>query len=166
MLRFTLAVVLLTITIETVIGAAPPAGSKKSAQTEYHKPTHSLALPLTGIYDIQPKFFHQYLRPKRARATKYWVVAFYTRWCTVCNDIADPLREAASAFASQKDAIHFGKVDVSEDEAPARKYGVVSFPNLVLFHKDEVTVKSVYEGPRTASDVIAWIERETHVDRQ
>ncbi|KAI4453747.1 Thioredoxin [Holotrichia oblita] len=58
------------------------------------------------------------------------LVDFWAEWCGPCRMIA-PIVESLSETMADK--ISVGKVNVDEQEALARKFGVMSIPTLILF---------------------------------
>ena len=60
------------------------------------------------------------------------LVDFWAGWCAPCM-VMKPVMEAMAKDYSGK--AHFAKVDVDRNQALARRYGVMSIPNFVLFMK-------------------------------
>jgi thioredoxin 1 len=58
------------------------------------------------------------------------LVDFWAGWCAPCM-VMKPVMEAMAREYSGK--AHFAKVDVDRNQALARRYGVMSIPNFVIF---------------------------------
>jgi thioredoxin 1 len=58
------------------------------------------------------------------------LVDFWAGWCAPCM-VMKPVLEAMAREYSGK--AHFAKVDVDRNQALARRYGVMSIPNFVIF---------------------------------
>jgi thioredoxin 1 len=63
------------------------------------------------------------------------VVDFNAAWCGPCKAIAPILETLAEKYAG---AVKIGKIDVDENQAVARKYGVRSLPTLLFFRDGKV----------------------------
>ena len=57
-------------------------------------------------------------------------VDFFAEWCMPCVMMGPIVDEVSGKFPD----ISFGKVNISDNEALARKFGISSIPNFVLFH--------------------------------
>jgi len=58
------------------------------------------------------------------------LIDFFADWCMPCVMMAPVLEELSEKF---KGKIKFGKVDIEDNEELARKFGIVSIPNFILF---------------------------------
>jgi len=67
------------------------------------------------------------------------LIDFWADWCGPCK-MQGPIFEQAS---DEIQDVKFGKVNVDENPDLARKYGVMSIPNLVLFEKGQVKKQEV-----------------------
>jgi thioredoxin 1 len=65
-----------------------------------------------------------------AKARLPVLVDFWAGWCAPCM-VMKPVMEAMAREYSGK--AHFAKVDVDRNQALARRYGVMSIPNFVVF---------------------------------
>ncbi len=74
------------------------------------------------------------------QATQPILVDFYADWCGHCRAIAPILQELA-----EEDAVQIGKLNVDDNEALSRKYGVMTIPTLALF-KDGQVIKKLVGG--------------------
>ncbi len=71
-------------------------------------------------------------------------VDFYAEWCMPCMMMAPIIEDIAERFYGK---IKFGKVDVSESEELARKFGVSSIPSMFLLKDGEVLENFVGSMP-------------------
>lgn len=157
-----LAVCLLLLVSMHAGGSRLPDG-KKTSKVDDSSADHSLTERIENVWDITPRYFDSYLIPqKKSSAPRHWIVVFYTRWCSTCNQLIEPL-EAAAKILSRED-LKIGKVDVTSDEGPAMKYGIEGFPAIVAFHKNSLVVESRFEGERTADAIVAWAEKALRSD--
>jgi thioredoxin 1 len=62
-------------------------------------------------------------------------VDFYADWCMPCMMMVPIIEDVAKKFSGK---IRFGKVDVSENNALASKFGVSSIPNMTLLKEGKV----------------------------
>ena len=68
------------------------------------------------------------------------IVDFWATWCGPCKILAPTIDAIATEY---KDRVVVGKVDVDENEALARRFGIMSIPTLFLFKDGEVVEKLV-----------------------
>ena len=68
------------------------------------------------------------------------LVDFWATWCGPCKMLAPTIDAIATEY---KDRAVVGKVDVDENEAIARRFGIMSIPTLFLFKDGEVVEKLV-----------------------
>lgn len=83
------------------------------------------------IIDIKNNFEEEVLNSK-----EIVIVDFYATWCMPCKILAPIVEKVA-----EEDEIKLAKVDVDENEALVRKYGIMSVPTLKFF-KDGKEVDS------------------------
>ena len=65
---------------------------------------------------------------------------FWATWCGPCRMLAPVIEELASDFEGK--AV-IGKVDVDENEALARKFGIMSIPSVFIFKNGAVADKLI-----------------------
>lgn len=64
------------------------------------------------------------------RGDKPVVCDFWATWCGPCRMLAPVFEDVSDTFGER--AV-FVKIDVDENEEAARKYGITSIPNVILF---------------------------------
>ena len=82
------------------------------------------------------------------------LVDFYADWCGPCQMMAPVLKEVAEEFGEQVTII---KVDVDKNQPVARRFGVRSIPNLILFKNGEI--KASKAGVLTKRDLRQMIQQ-------
>lgn len=75
------------------------------------------------------------------------IVDFWAPWCGPCRMVAPVIEQIAEQHG---DKVTVGKLNVDENPATARKYGVMSIPTIILF-KDGQPAKTVI-GARGKAD--------------
>jgi len=58
------------------------------------------------------------------------IVDFWAGWCAPCKMMKPVMEAMAKEYSGRA---HFAKVDVDRNQALARRYGVMSIPNFVVF---------------------------------
>jgi len=72
------------------------------------------------------------------------LIDFFADWCMPCLMMAPILEEVGEKMSGK---LKIGKVDVQENQDLARKHGVSSIPNFVLFKDGEVAEQFVGSMP-------------------
>jgi thioredoxin 1 len=62
-------------------------------------------------------------------------IDFFAEWCMPCVMMAPIIEEISEKFNKK---IKFGKVNVGENEALAKKFNVSSIPNFILFKDGKI----------------------------
>lgn len=68
------------------------------------------------------------------------LVDFFATWCGPCRMMAIILEDIAKELEGK---VNIVKVDVDNDEALARKFGIMSIPTLILFENGKQVEKHV-----------------------
>lgn len=63
------------------------------------------------------------------------LVEFYTTWCTPCKAMKPILEQLSHEFHGR---LRFGRLDIEHSPEFAVKYGVMSVPMMMVFHKGKV----------------------------
>lgn len=82
-----------------------------------------------------------------------WMIEFYAPWCGHCKALQP---EWDSVAADLKGQVKFAKVDCTENEGLARKFGVQGYPTIKYFDygsKASPSDAQDYQGGRTAPDI-------------
>ena len=87
------------------------------------------------------KEFNQLLKDEKAV-----FVDFYADWCGPCKMIGPVVEELASEYPD----VTFVKVNVDDYPELAKRYGVMSIPNLIGFKNGEVAAQTVGFQPKAA----------------
>ena len=84
-------------------------------------------------------------------ALRSWLVQVHAPWCAKCAAFHPAWSEVAAAAASNDDAAapRFARIDASTSTAVIKRFGVKSFPELLLFNASQATFRR-YRGDFTA----------------
>lgn len=66
------------------------------------------------------------------------LVDFWANWCGPCKMLSPTIDDIAKEYEGK---VVVGKVDVDENEAIARNYGIMAIPTLFLFKDGEIVEK-------------------------
>ena len=81
------------------------------------------------------------------------VCDFWASWCGPCRMLAPMFEEASNKLDGKA---RFVKVNVDEEESAARKYGISSIPNVLLFKDGKLAASNLGFVPAEA--LIAFVE--------
>ncbi|MBS7644647.1 thioredoxin [Candidatus Bathyarchaeota archaeon] len=74
------------------------------------------------------------------------VVDFWASWCGPCRMMAPIIESLAKEYAGR---IVFGKLNVDENPATSRKFGIMSIPTLIIFRDGQISDKIIGAVPKT-----------------
>lgn len=86
-------------------------------------------------------------------ASKIALLDIWATWCGPCKAIAPVVEGLSEEFAGKVD---FYKADADENPDLAKKFRVMSIPNLILFKDGKVAARHV--GFQTADELKSWFE--------
>jgi len=85
-------------------------------------------------------------------------VEFFAPWCGHCKSLAPEYELVADAFAKESSVV-IAKVDADAHRDLGSKYDVHGFPTLKFFPKGDKDTPELYEGGRTADNIVEFINR-------
>jgi len=109
-----------------------------------------------NVLDLTPDNFDQIVDGSRPA-----FVEFYAPWCGHCKNLAPEYEKVGDAFAALKDKVIIAKVDADAHRSLGERFEVKGFPTLKFFPKGNTASPEKYEGGRTDSDIISFIEKRT-----
>jgi thiol-disulfide isomerase/thioredoxin len=89
---------------------------------------------------------------------KYVVVKFYTRWCHYCRLMAPEYEKLFDLINGNREDIIVARIEGSINEEISAKYGIYSFPLLVLYKPNDLHAQAVFQEQRIAPLMKAWID--------
>jgi len=85
-------------------------------------------------------------------------VEFFAPWCGHCKTLAPEYEVVADAFAKENSVV-IAKVDADAHRDLGSKFDVHGFPTLKFFPKGNKDTPELYEGGRTADNIVEFINR-------
>lgn len=86
------------------------------------------------------------------------LVEFYAPWCGHCKTLAPEWAQVAGEMKLTTPPVaSLAKVDATENEKLAQRFGVEGYPTIFTFRHG---VKSEYDGPREAPGILQWIDEQ------
>ncbi len=87
-------------------------------------------------------------------ASKIALLDIWATWCGPCKAIAPVVEELSEEYAGRVD---FFKADADENPDLAKKFRVMSIPNILLFKEGKVAARHV--GFESATELREWFEK-------
>ena len=86
------------------------------------------------------------------------LVMFYAPWCGHCKRMKPEYSAAALQLAADGSPIKIGKVDATQENDLAAKFGVRGYPTLKFFVNGEAID---FNGPREKAGILKWLAKKT-----
>lgn len=90
---------------------------------------------------------------------KYVVVKFYTRWCGYCRQMAPEYDKLFDYYKEKRSDVVISRIEASINEDISFKYGIFSFPIVVIFRPGETHIGDVFKGQRVMTFMAEWIDK-------
>jgi protein disulfide-isomerase-like protein len=91
------------------------------------------------------------------------LVEFYAPWCGHCKTLAPIYETLGAVFAGEKNVV-IAKVDATQEEALASRYGIEGFPTLKYFAPGSAEPEP-YEGERELEGLVDFINLKAGTQR-
>ncbi len=79
------------------------------------------------------------------------VVDFWAPWCGPCRMVGPIIEQLAAEYAGK---VTFGKMNVDENQIVASKFGIMSIPTIVVFHRGEAVETIVGSYPKAHIEAV------------
>ena len=81
------------------------------------------------------------------------LVDFWAEWCAPCKAIAPALEELATSMTGK---VTVAKINIDDNPATPKKYGVRGIPTLMLFKGGQVAATKIGALPK--GKLLEWVE--------
>ena len=84
------------------------------------------------VIELNESNFEHLTQINTGATTGDWFIKFYAPWCGHCKRLAPTWEEVATEL---KGEVNVAKVDVTQNRALGKQYGIKGFPTLLLFRR-------------------------------
>ena len=121
---------------------------------EWWEESNAVQLNKNNFYDIVGK-------------DKFVVVKFYTKWCKYCKIISPEYEKVIEEIKSRNDIVIARLEGSDENKEMLFKYGIGSFPQVVLFYPNDNDIYSVlHSHDRTKDSILKWINDLCEIEKE